>query len=152
MVQQNELLGPEPLSLDGAFKSAEDAQPDELKPAVPTMAAAAAAVPVISPMVVDAPAAAAAPAVAAAEQEPDQAPHARAAPRSRRGRAPAARGRKRKQAADEDFEPEDDVGAEEGGPLEAAEVCHGRLTSPAVDECLLASAAKWTAAGDACLA
>jgi hypothetical protein len=128
MVQQNELLGPEPLSLDGAFKAAEgpssaaqDAQLAETKPVVPTTAPAVPGV--IAPMVVDAPATAAS-AVEAAEQAPDQAAHARAAPRGRRGRAPAGRGRKRKPVADdEEYEPEDDAGAAKGeGFQEAAEV------------------------------
>ena len=98
MVQQNELLGPEPLSLDGAFNgaaaAAEEAKKAEPDLATPASAADAGATGpgIISPMVVDA---------AASVAEPDQAAlrqHAPPGPRGRRGRAPAAgRGRKRKQ-------------------------------------------------------
>lgn len=99
MVQQNELLGPEPLNLDDALAGAAgpDEQPKPLAPdqdaPLPDAAATGVHANGTGQLMVGAE-----PAVEAPAEEPDQdEPKGRAASRGRRGRAPAARGRKRKQ-------------------------------------------------------
>lgn len=101
MVQQNELLGPEPLSLDGTFAAADGAGDDDKKKPAPALDAPLAAVAaavigpgIISPMV-DAPPVAAA--EAAVEGAPDQDAKAPPPPAGRGRKALAQRGRKRKQ-------------------------------------------------------